>query len=721
MLSTKTIIITKLIQVKSLLKSDKKQSVLFYTLDISSSKSNVQVLTTLQRLYSSKIIKINKLNLNKSDMRLKNYSHYELVKAHTFTTDFIYVKLSSQIANKMADKIFNNTMIVVYTQSGYTKFYLEVHVYIGNMSKTVVYDIEDNMTIVENVASGKAYRYKATVVGDNGKKERGIYFQDITNGDNRFDTIDYALNGAATTAFEEYKKLVDGGLDADSRESREYLGKKLVQFGKILTPSMHLGDLKNVAIYRGKFFAHTDAWYMQPCFVEAATKYELAIKTGNMETVLEAKEALEKAKELAMASKTKETIMDGWGIISAEALARLLSNRYGMTVTVNAVLGMILQGRALPSKPCLEALRKNTICVVIDGLEEIIEFNKKNIKAAIAIAKTPEEIASLTKDLSREVIETTDGSDPRQCELIIDSNCLKNEFDLSINPSIEFHYIASKNNNNPAHLSSQLAMGFLVACKKLLDEGVTSVNGTSIADGGDSVIADLLGNSVSEKVNNTVFSKHTQVMSIENIKSDLQNHYSTNIINAYAPYFKFKDKGIYLEVVKQLVNGVVNSLEKFQCDLPGSSKYLMPDITYIITGGRVSSLIEFGQVICNDERLQKSLMIKYPKNGMEEHYCVTNILCAVKGKVDELVCNKTITANMGLALVDRINNIDSHAVILFCESLVQHIASGGDADGDAGTFLYFTEAEKLSPVEKSTNDLIEVMRLAGEKATIIVR
>jgi hypothetical protein len=146
-------------------------------------------------------------------------------------------------------------------------------------------------------------------------------------------------------------------------------------------------------------------------------------------------------------------------------------------------------------------------------------------------------------------------------------------------------------------------------------------------------------------------------------------------------------------------------------------------MTFVLTGGKISGLLEVGEVFINNKHVSKVVMIKYPKIGQREYYAARNVsLKEIYRRIEKEVFFSRITEEEGNILKDYFKCHDKSIAMMPASSVTANACAGLDYDYDGGVFIEYTEiteGRELTKKEELTNQIVDIMFSECLKAVIL--
>ena len=579
-----------------------------------------------------------------------------------FNWDFLSVAVTNE-ATSMAENIFSGTVYLVHNrETGWVKVFSDFG------TNGVVYtDLETGKNYKE-LPAGDIYRYRGLGWTASNKRQKTKVFKNITIVDDRFEILDNATLGGLTLIKDSY------GLDYANFEKIQKAGGYV---GNVMTGSVNFGIVEGYVRYYAKWSNSTNETFLTKEYDEARTKYMAALKTKDVENIKSAKLDLDKV----IASKKRLAdvpTQDGQMYLNARVFAKMIETKFGYNINPSVLVGMMIQ------------LRPGTIkASAIIVSEEV--FNA-TVKGTEAIAKANNQKIEMVGDLSNLLY-------------IADANCIKLDYDMTRQITMEVLAFAKCSSGK---MSKQLAETVLHA------SNVAGENGAQL-------IYDIVKLSGDKNVANLTLDKQTKLLTPEEIEKAVKTGYVNDLIMGVAPKFIQQCKPLYNSVVRQGINSTTNLIDGISGDIKSHNRRLSSDPTFILTGGKVENILNTGEVVINDRRIKKAVMIKYPKMGLREYYFAKNVTVkTIRQRINYFVKQGVITQTEANAVVNFYAQLDSFVAVLPAKSVITFACAGLDFDYDGALFIeYTTNPNEDNQVAALTNKIVDMLETTKMKAVVI--
>lgn len=596
-----------------------------------------------------------------SNVTVRNKNRIKVIN-NKFNWDFLSVAVTND-ATSMAENIFAGTVYLVHNEAnGWVKVFSDL----GTNGK-VFTDLETGKNAT-TLPEGSIYKYRGLGWTASNKRQKTKVFKNITAVDDRFDILDNATLGGLTLIKDAY------GLEAENFEKIQKAGGYV---GNVMTGSVNFGIVEGYVRYYAKWTNSTNETFLTEDYNNARTKYMTALKSKDVEAIKVAKIELDKV----IASKKnleKVATQDGQMYLNARVFANMIQNRFGYNINANVLLGMMIQ------------LRPGTIkASAIIVSEEVFNSIVKGTKAIAAA--------------NNQRIETV--GDVNNLLYIADANCIKLDYDMARQITMEVLAFAKC---SAGKMSKQLGETVLYAANNLGENGAQ-------------LIYDIVKLSADNKIADLTLDKKTKLLTPEEIERGINTGYVNDIVMSIAPKFIQQSKPLYNSVVRQAINSTTNLIDGISGDIKSHNRRLSSDPTFILTGGKVNNILNTGEVVINDRRIKKAVMIKYPKMGLREYYFAKNVTVkTIRQRINYFVKQGKITQDEANAVVNFYAQLDSFVAVLPAKSVITFACAGLDFDYDGALFIeYTTNPKEDDQIGLLTNKIVDMLEQTKMKAVVI--
>lgn len=590
-----------------------------------------------------------------------------------FVWDSISLKLTEQAVQRIGDIAFGGTIVVIYhKKTGWATAYIKKELR-GN---TLYFNVENGLDYKkEQLPTSHDYvvrEYKLDPVTASGSRNKSGVFRDVTITDNRFEIFNNATAGAIA---KQYKDFLDELAKVENSEDLEALKRTVKKaygyMGNVGTGSKNLGIIKGFHVYRGKFLNSTSESFLTKDFIKLMEKLNKLISSradieeinavkAEMDNLIERAEKLEKA-----------ATQDGQMYINAVELAKLMYHSTGLVVDPEVLVGRMLQIRPASIKASAVVVNPFVYKAIVDG--------------AYALAEK----------FGTEVDYYGDGSSL----FIADMNCIKLDFEMEAMAEFITFELLAFNKTSEGDASKQIYKNILFAAQKRgeLSKFVGLVN-------------ELEELTISEKMAKAIDTTKAAVMvSPAEILNSMQSGFITGVIGNIAPGFARESKAIMESNWRQVINSIVNDIDRMHGAIKVESRRLASDPTFIITGGKLEGILKLGQSFINDKSITKSIMFKYPVAGLEEQYANENVSLATIIKIcKKHAKNKTITVTESSAIIDFFAGLKRTVRVLPALMFLANACAGLDFDYD-GECSIIRVANPETRAEEISNEFVDLL------------
>lgn len=605
------------------------------------------------------------------------YKHANIISAKTrngsavvdvnkFSWSFVNLSLqqNNEDIRRQAENIFGGELLLVQKENGWVDIYCSLL----NTTKYSNMFTNKEATLEEIKATGDVHSYRGLSWTASNKRQLTDICMETTDSDDRFKVLDNATLGAVSELYGQYY--------GKETECFEKIQKAWGYVGNVITPSVSFGKVRGFIRVFKKLENYTDEAFLSEACEEARQEYLNAARS-NAENVEELRTILSNL--LIQKGVIKAETFDGAIVVNAEEMQRMLKEDCGIDVDIKVLIGLLLQVRPATIKASALIVSKRVFDLMICGLNNMLDIEDWQVIG-----------------------------DENRILFIADANAIKLNFDAKkaiIEEKLTFEVLAHAKSNN-SKLSKQLAETILEVAYEVGEDGAK-------------IIYDLLDSTIAEKFNKRLFERSSRVVTPEEIESAINSNYIQDVLFALNPKLPLQDKALFNSVVRQTLNSVVNNIDGLNADINAISMRLVSDPTFLITGGKLSGILNFGEVFINDRRIKTIVMIKYPKMGLREFYYGKNVTYSgLRKRLSYHVKRKTISQDEANGIYDAFSNMDKVLLVLPAKSVIAKACAGLDFDYDGASVLLGVATPKTA-LEIATNKIVDMFGKVNMKAVCI--
>lgn len=591
-----------------------------------------------------------------------------------FTWQSISVKLDEETNNKMGKTIFGGTIVVLYSKSGMVNVFVEKEKVTGSgEKKTVYFNIENNKdynSLPDNTNIYKIMRFKLDPTTASGTRNKSGIFDNVTEKDNRFEKFNRATVGGLKKQRDMILELLkEVRTEEDFKEVKKVAKKSYGYLGNVSTASKDGGKPLGYHIYEGKIVNETSEYYLTEEFTELIELLNAGKMLGMEE--YEIKEIERRMKKIQKQSHKLQNAatQDGQLYVNCLELAAMLYRKTGYVIDPRVLLGRMIQVRPATIKASAVVVSPKVYKALIKGAKELAGLNGTTVNHY---------------------------GDEDQSLFIADRNCVKLDFEMEEEISFE---ILAFNRSSQGDGSKQLYKNVLCAAKKKgrLQEFVE-------------LIRELEKITIDEKIAKAIDShKPARMVSPKDILNAVESGYTTNVLTAIAPSLLRESKPLLDSTYKQLVNSVVDCIDRMHGNLNVESRRLASDPTFILTGGRLEGVLKLGESFINSKKIARSVMFKYPVAGVEEQYPSRNAqMKEIIKTVKQYVKDGVIDDEQGDAIIEFFGSLKKTVRVLPALMYLANACAGLDFDYDGESSIIEVKEPK-NRCEEITNKIVELL------------
>lgn len=605
-----------------------------------------------------------------------------------FSFGFFSLTLSEE-SSKFAEALQGGTLYVVHHNNGWVQLF-------ADLNRNGVYTNLETNTDVTELPKGQVYVYRGLAYTASNKRNLTMIFRNVTYVDDRFALLDRVSLGAMSILRDTY------GLNPVNRID---LLKAFGYIGNVLTGSVNMGIVPGYIRYFGKFENSTTETFLTKVYARARKAYSDAIKSGNKEEIERTAKEFLGIKESKDILLTNVSTQDGQFYVNAAIFVKMLAEKFEEVVKEEVLVGEMNQARPATAKGSAIFEEEGVFWAKVEGMKRLMERKKKEIQKLISIAESEGDIETankLQKDLEKCKYEII--GDPNNILYLVDANVIKLDYDMTQDVTFELLAFAKCSEGK---LSKQIAESLLVLGQQV---GVNAAQ----------LIYNIIDLSIDNVIDPLTKGGKTRLLTPEEIEKAANDGFVTDICLATSPKFLKMHRAFFENSWSQAINTVTKIINKLSGDIVSHNRRLASDPVFLITGGKLRSILNTGEVFINSRRVTKVLMIKYPKMGLREFYFAKNVtLGQIIGRVDHFVNKaKRITRKEGDAIIQFYKTLSTTVAVLPAKSVITYACAGLDFDYDGALFIEFTKNPKTR-IEKLTNELLSIFEQTKMKAVVI--
>lgn len=602
-----------------------------------------------------------------------------IVNRDKFTWQSISVKLSEELANKIGSLVFSSSLVVLYNKNGWVNVFVEKNL----AQKTVYFNLEDGKDYNSLPTDTNIYtirKYKLDPVTASGSRNKSGVFRNITEVDSRFDAFNDATVGGLRKQKEKIQKSLANVTNKEGLLEVKKTAKKAYGYlGNVATGSKNLGIVPGFHVYEGKWLNTTAESFLTDEFIELMEKLNVAV--ASKASVEEVKAIQDKMNEIVERKDTLDNVatQDGQMYVNVIELAKLIYKSTGYFVEPNVLLGRMLQIRPATIKASAVVVNPFVYKMMVKGSTELAE--------------------SLGTKVSQY-------GDMDHSLFIADMNCIKLDFDMEKEFSFE---LLAFNKTSQGDASKQMYKNIIYAAKK---QGQLSRCLELISE----LETLTIDTKMSEAVN---ASRPARMVSPNEVLKSMQSGFYTNVLSSIAPGFVRESKPLMESNWKQVINSVVNDIDRMHGNINVESRRLASDPTFILTGGRLKGILSLGQSFINDRRINESVMFKYPVAGVEEQYPSNNTsIASIVKSVKKALKSGVIDKDHCEAIIQFFDDLKRTVRVLPALMFLANACAGLDFDYD-GECSIVKVAEPKDRCQEISNEFVDILFKNGIRGVSI--
>lgn len=591
-----------------------------------------------------------------------------------FVWDSLSLKLTEQTAQRMGDIAFGGTIVTIYhPKTGWVTVYIKKEL----SDKTLYFNVEDGLDYREDqLPTGHDYvvrEYKLDPVTASGSRNKSGVFRDVTITDNRFEVFNNATAGALRKLYDTFLEELNKVTNQEELDELKKTVKKAYGYlGNVSTGSKNLGLITAFHVYRGKWLNSTSESFLTKEFIKLMeTLNKLIASKADIESINAIKAKMDDL--IARGERLdKAATQDGQMYVNALELAKLMYHSTGLIIDPEVLVGRMLQIRPASIKASAVVVNPFVYKGILDGSKALAE------KFGTEVESYGDESSSL---------------------FIADMNCIKLDFEMvDMAEFITFELLAF-NKTSEGDASKQIYKNVLYAAQKRgeLSKFVGLVRELELL-------------TIDEKMAKAIdTTKEAMMLSPTEILASMQSGFITNVVSSIAPGFARESKAMMESNWRQVINSIVNDIDRMHGAIKVESRRLSSDPTFIITGGKLEGILKLGQSFINDKSIAKSIMFKYPVAGLEEQYANENVsLATIIKTCKKFAKNGVITATECSVIIDFFAGLKRTVRVLPALMFLANACAGLDFDYD-GECSIIRVANPKTRAEEISNEFVDLL------------
>ena len=356
--------------------------------------------------------------------------------------------------------------------------------------------------------------------------------------------------------------------------------KRYGYIANVSTQSVSFGKVPGYCLYNGKFENLTNETELHEDSIKDFNKYVIDFLNG--------KGVLKKKTY----DKLKAETSDGKIWINARVLDNMLNKHMESNGSIKRfaeadLIGLMLQCRPGAIKASADVVPESVFKQMLEGAKQMA-------------ADKGVELSFYGKE--------------DDCLFLTDLNGLKLEQEEKFNEDMSFEVLAQAKSSQGA-TSKQIIKNFLDAAKDAgkYQEAVAKI---------EESLKIQVGNEI-EKVLPKGHLKDS-IITKEDIINNIYD-YNKDIVNKASKNARKHLKHIFKTVAEQSIDSIIDIIDRVAIDFNIRSFRLSSDPSFIISGGKIGSVLRQGECYINDENVTDLAMFKYPIATSNEYYACKNI------------------------------------------------------------------------------------------------
>lgn len=512
------------------------------------------------------------------------------VEAKKFAKTFININLSSRLKKK-AVSFLGSSIFIHYRRDKSVMVYKKAvgsnpnQYYCFNYGKAV---------ILKNSEIKELLRYDFMSMTASGTRSLSCPFILNSSLEYKYDLLNKSACGALAVMHRNaLKALAKCKTNNDLAKLNTDLLKKYGYIANVSTQSVSFGKVPGYCLYNDKFENLTNETELHKNSIKDFNKYVIDFLSGNNEPLKQ-----------KLYDQLEAETADGKIWLNARVLADMLNehmeaNGSSKRFTEADLIGLMLQCRPGAVKASADVVPESVFNKMLKGASQMAANNGKQLSFY---------------------------GEKDNCLFLTDLNGLKLEQEKSFNEEMSFEVLAQAKSSEGA-TSKQIIKNFLDAAN---DAGKYQETVSKIEES----LKIQIGNEI-EDILPSKYLKDS-IITKEDIVNNIYD-YNKDIINKAAKNARKYFKHIFRNAAEQSIDRIVDIIDRMAIDFNIRSFRLSSDPSFILSGGKVGSVLRQGECYINDKDVTDLAMFKYPVATSNEYYACRNVdISTIAARLNDL-------------------------------------------------------------------------------------
>ena len=500
------------------------------------------------------------------------------VEAKKFAKDFININLSSRLKKK-AISFLGSSIYIHYRRDKSVMVYKKAS---GSNPRAYYCFNYGKVVPLKDSEIKELLRYDFMSMTASGTRSLSCPFILNSSLEYKYDLLNKSACGALAVMHRNaLKALADCKTNSDLLKLNADLLKRYGYIANVSTQSVSFGKVPGYCLYKGKFENVTNETELHKKSIKDFNKYVVDFICGNNASLKQ-----------RLYNKLEAETADGKIWINSRVLADMLNehmkaNGSAKRFTEADLIGLMLQCRPGAVKASADVVPESIFKQMLEGA--------KNMAAIRGI-------------------ECSSYGEEDNCLFLTDLNGLKLEQEEKFNEEMSFEVLAQAKSSQGA-TSKQIIKNFLDAAEDAgkYQEAVDKIE-------------ESLKIQVSNEMEKVLPKGHLKDSIIT--KEDIVNNiygYNKDIVNKASKNARKHLKHIFKTAAEQSIDSIIDIIDRMAIDFNIRSFRLSSDPSFILSGGKVGSVLRQGEFFVNDENVTDVVMFKYPIATSNEYYACRNV------------------------------------------------------------------------------------------------
>ena len=499
-------------------------------------------------------------------------------EAKKFAKDFINISLSSRLKKK-AVSFLGSSIYIHYRKDKSIMVYKKAT---GSDQRSYYCFNYGKVVPLSDSVIKELLRYDFISMTASGTRSLSCPFILNSSLEYKYDLLNKSACGALAVMHRNaLKALAKCKTNSELLKLNTDLLKKYGYIANVSTQSVSFGKVPGYCLYKGKFENLTNERELNPESIKDFNEYVINFLNGNNGPL---KQKLYKP--------LKAETSDGKIWINSRVLDDMLNKHMESNGSIKRfaeadLIGIMLQCRPGAIKASADVVPESVFNKMLEGAEQMAADNG---------------------------VQLSFYGEKDNCLFLTDLNGLKLEQEEKFNEDMSFEVLAQAKSSE-SDSSKQIIKNFLDAAKSSgkYEEAVAKI---------EESLRIQVGNEI-EKVLPSKYLKDS-IITKEDIVNNIYG-YNKDIINKASKNARKHLKHVFKTAAEQSIDSIIDIIDRVAIDFNIRSFRLSSDPSFIISGGKVGSVLRQGECYINNEDITDLAMFKYPIATSNEYYACRNV------------------------------------------------------------------------------------------------